>query len=625
MDKKGQRETRRMILSVAGLVVLFLVLVLVNILISFASLRWDTTEDKLYSLSHGTRKILKELKQPVEIQLFFSSSRKATPPELRLFARRVREFLEEYEHWSDGKIKVRVHDPKPDSDEEEWAQKYGLHPIRARGESIYCGLVFASLDQQDKIPFLDPGREELLEYDITRIIVKVQSPEKKVIGILSTLPVFGSPAMAQPGMAEEWLFVSELKKSYEVKQIPTTSKKLDSDLDLLVVIHPKDLNDQLLYTIDQYVLSGGNAILFVDPFCLSDTGAGRFVNPSSSSLPRLFRQWGISMDKTKVVADLDHPTALRARDNRVERNPVWISAREDLFVKDSVVVAGLERMLFPVAGAVKEPIKGGYEFRPIIRAGENSGLLDSFQAQFGASSIRRNFKKADRPLYLAALVRGKFKSAFPSGPPGAKGDKKDKDEKHEKKASHLKEATQEATIMVVADADLLADPFYVQKRNIMGVVIKRLFNDNLNFVANACEVLTGGQDLIGIRTRGRFERPFKKVLELQRKAQEKWLAKEQELVKKVEETNRRLRELERQKDSSQRLILSPEQEKEIAAFREKKLKIQRELKQVRKNLRAEIEALGLKLKLINIFLMPFCVALAGLAFAIYRHRRMKGS
>jgi len=177
--------------------------------------------------------------------------------------------------------------------------------------------------------------------------------------------------------------------------------------------------------------------------------------------------------------------------------------------------------------------------------------------------------------------------------------------------------------LVVADADFLADPFYVQKRNIMGVIITRVFNDNLNFMANACEVLTGGQDLIEIRTRGRFERPFTKVLALQRKAQQKWLAKEQELVRQAEETNLKLRELEQQKDASQRLILSPEQEREIALFRERKLKIQRELKQVRKNLRAEIEALGLKLKAINIFLMPFFVSIAGVAFAIYRHRRRR--
>ncbi len=614
--KKGRRETKRLLLSAAGLCILFLLLVMVNIILSFASFRLDTTEEKLFSLSEGSKKILKGLKHPVEIQFYFSSSRKVTPPDLRLFARRVREFLEEYEHWSNGKVKVSVYDPKPDSDQEEWAQKYGLRPIRARGEAIYCGLVFTCLDQQDKIPFLDPGREELLEYDITRIIKRIEAPRRKVIGILTPLNVFGAASGIMRG---PWLFVTELNKSYEVRQIPVGAEKLNPDLDLLVVIHPKNLNQQLQYAIDQFVLSGKNAVFFVDPFCVTDTQGGRFVSPSGSSIPNLFRQWGVSMDKTKVVADLDHPTALRGRDGRVERNPVWINATEELFIKDSVLVAGLERMLFPAPGAVKKLPDSPYRFTPLVRAGENSALLDTFRAQFGPSSIRRDFKKAEEPLYLAALVQGRFKSAFPSGPPASKEKKK---EDKGSQANHLKEAKAEASVLVVADADLLADPFYVQKRNIMGVIITRLFNDNLNFIANACEVLTGGRELIEIRTRGRFERPFTKVLALQRKAQEKWLAKEQELVRQVEETNRKLRELEQQKDASQRLIISPEQEREIALFKEKKLKIQRELKQVRKNLRAEIDALGLRLKLINIFLMPLCVSLAGLGFAIYRHRRM---
>jgi len=622
MKKKSQRETRKVILSAAGLCILFVVLVMVNILFSFVSLRWDTTEEGLFSLSEGTKRILEKIEDPVEIHFYSSSSRKVTPPELRLFARKVRQFLQEYENWSKGKVKVMVYDPRPDSDQEEWAQKYGLKPIRVRGEAIYCGLAFTCLDQQDKISFLDPGREQLLEYDITRIIKRIQTPKRKVIGVLSSLNLFGSIGGGSGIGEEPWIFITELKKSYEVRQIPLSSKGLDSDLDLLVAIHPKNLNQQLQYAIDQFVLSGKSAIFLVDPFCVTDTQGGRFARPSSSSLPTLFRQWGISVDKTKVVADLDHPMALRGRDGRVERNPVWINATEELFLKESVVVAGLERMLFPAPGSVKKLPDSPYEFTPLIKTGENSALFDTFRAQFGPSSIRKDFKKAAGPIYLAALIQGKFKTAFPSGPL-VKDKEGGEEDRKTLSTNHLKEAKTKASVLVVADADFLADPFYVQKRNIMGVIITRVFNDNLNFMANACEVLTGGQDLIEIRTRGRFERPFTKVLALQRKAQQKWLAKEQELVRQAEETNLKLRELEQQKDASQRLILSPEQEREIGLFRERKLKIQRELKQVRKNLRAEIEALGLKLKAINIFLMPFCVSIAGVAFAIYRHRRRR--
>jgi gliding motility-associatede transport system auxiliary component len=617
-------EITRTLLSTTGLIVVFFILVFVNVLVSYANIRWDATQDKIYSLSEGTKHILGDMKQPVEIQFYYNRSSSEVPDQIKLYATRVREFLSEYEHMSGGRVKVVMYDPQPDSDAEEWAQKYGLQTLdTATGEKIYCGLVFLAGDQVQKIGFLDPGREELLEYDITRIIQQMQNPKRKVIGVMSGLPLFGNPSV--PGMGprggEAWLFITELKKTYDVREIPLTADKIDKGLDLLLVVHPKNISDKSQYAIDQYVLSGGKAVVFVDPFCISDGTQQTFMGPSASSLDKLFKAWGISYDPSKVVVDYDQTTPVRGRNNSVEQSPVMLSPRNEAFNSKNVVTAGLEQMLLPLAGGLTKAKESPYEFEPLIKSGKNAGLIDAFKATLGPDAIQRAFAPAKEPLYLAVRVVGKFKTAFPEGPPVDKEAKKGSAKTGPR--NQLMKAGDTRNVIVVADADLLADRFYVQQGQFFGTVISRVFNDNLNFLSNACETLTGSKDLIALRTRGRFERPFEVVLALQQKAQERWLSKEKELMKEAEETNRKLRELEGRKDASQKLIISPEQEKEVARFREQKGRIDHELKEVRKNLRADIEFLGNTLKAINIFLMPFFVVIAGLLIAFNRHRRMR--
>ena len=626
--KKGP-DFQKTLVSATGLVVLLAILILINVILSYANIRWDATEDKIYSLSKGTKNILSSLTQTVTVKFFYNKSERNLPANQKLYAKRVREFLSEYKNMSKGKIKIEFYDPKPDSDEEEWAQKYGLRPMQlGTGSKIYSGLVFVAADQEETIPWLDPTREELLEYDITRIIQRLQSYKRKTIGIISPLPVFGAPQqMAVPGRpptATPWFFITELKKTYEVKAVDLTATTIDADVDLLILLHPKDLSQTLQYAVDQYVLSGGNAMIFVDPFCVSDASQGRqaMFQPPQSNMEKLFKAWGITMDATKALADMDHPTRVRGQGNRVENSPVWITLRKDTFNHSDVVTSRLESMLFPIAGAIKKTEDSSYDFEPMVQSGKNAALVESFKASFGTASIRRDFSPADERFTLVARLQGRFKTAFPAGAPKAESDDKSKQKETSPKAS-LKEAKESATIIVVADADMMADQFYVQKSRILGFTLSKMFNDNLNFVANACEILTGSDDLIGLRSRGTFERPFTAVMELERQAQERWLAKEKELVKRADETNTKLRQLQQQKDTSQKLILSAEQEAEIAKFREEKSRINRELKQVRKNLRADVEALGNTLSWINILLMPLCVSIAGIGFAIFRQRRMK--
>jgi ABC-type uncharacterized transport system involved in gliding motility auxiliary subunit len=629
----GQKgyDFRRTLVSTTGVGVLLAILILLNVIVSYANIRWDATEDKIYSLSEGTRNILAEMTEPVTAKFFFSRSRRDLPNHLKIYARRVRDFLGEYEHASRGKIKVEVFDPGPDSDEEEWAEKYGLRAVRtAAGNKIFAGLVFVAADREETIEWLDPAREELLEYDITRIIHRLQSYEKKIVGVLSSLPVTGAgrrmPGRRQPQGGDAWFFVKELRKTYEVRSLSLEAKRIDPGINLLMVIHPKGFSPQVQYAIDQYILAGGNALIFVDPSCVSDRRGRQQFGPSAmSSLDKLFAAWGLNLETGKAVADLDQTTRVRTGSNKVEDNPVWISARGEAFNAEDIVTSRLESMLFPVAGALQETADSFYEVEPLIRSGTNAGLINAFVAGFGAESIRSDITPTGERFNLAVRLRGKFKSAFPDGPPeGEKEESKADPESGEiPQAEHRDTAEGKSTVIIVADADMLADRFYVQRSNFLGFDVSKVFNDNLNFVANACEILTGSDDLIGLRSRGKFERPFTTVTELKRRAQERWLAKEKELLKQIEATNSKLRKLEQQKDSSQKLIISPEQEAEITKFRERKSRIKDELKEVRKKLRADIVQLGNILKAINIFLMPLMVSLAGMLFAVHKQRRMR--
>jgi ABC-type uncharacterized transport system involved in gliding motility auxiliary subunit len=626
MAKGKGYDYKKALLSVTGLVALFLILIFVNIIVSYANIRWDVTEDNSYSLSDGTKNILSSLSEPVTIKFFYSQSNPDIPANIKIYAKEVKDFLSEYKHASKGRIKVEVYDPRPDSDEEEWAEKYGVRPMRAPGGKIYCGLVFVSADQEDVIELLDPAKEQILEYDLTSIIQGLQSSKKMVVGIISSLPVFGTggrPPMPGQRPGTEWLFVTEMKKIYDVRQINPSVQKIDPLLDLLLIIYPKDLSPQLEYAIDQYVLSGRNALIFVDPFCVSDRSQGQrqFMRSSGASLDKVFKAWGISMDSTQAVADFDQPTRVRTGNNSMEDNPLMISARGEAFNKDAVITAGLESMLFPIAGAIKKSGDVDYEFEPLVDSSKNSALMDAFKAYLGVEAIKKDFVSAGERFNIVVRIRGKFKTAFPAGRPALKDPDSKAPEKE--KEAHIEEGKKPATVIIVSDADMLADQFYVQRSNLFGLAISEMFNDNLNFLSNASEILTGSDDLIGLRSRGKFERPFTAVIKLKRSAQERWLTKEKELVKRMEETNQKLRQLEDQKDVSQKMIISPQQEAEVAKFKAQRQSINRELKQVRKNLRASIETLGATLKGLNIFLMPFLISLIGIGFAIYKHRKFK--
>jgi ABC-type uncharacterized transport system involved in gliding motility auxiliary subunit len=423
----------------------------------------------------------------------------------------------------------------------------------------------------------------------------------------------------RPG-SEPWFFIQELAKTYDLIKVAPDAGSIDPTVDLLVLFHPKNMSDTLAFAVDQYVLGGGNAIVFADPLSLMDDPR---MGPGGAIPEALLKAWGVTLDTGKAVADFTYPTRLRNRNNQVETNPLWLSIPAAGFSADNLITANLESMLLPVAGAIETLPDSPYTVDPLVQSSTNNQMVDASSHNMHVGALRRDFKPSGIVRNLAVRISGTFTTAFPDGKPQTEPNTGEAASETDAKDTSppLKVATTASVIVVVADSDLLYDGYYVSQQNLLGYTISNIFNDNLNFVLNTSEMLTGNPALISIRSRGTFERPFTRVQALERKAQDRWLDQEQALVRKVEETNEKLRQLEQQKDASQRAILSEAQEQEIARFQEEKLKINKELKIVRRNLRAEIEQLGATIKFVNIFLVPLLFGIGGIIYAITRRRK----
>ncbi|MDD5677913.1 MAG: Gldg family protein [Kiritimatiellae bacterium] len=629
--------------SLIGLLALLAVLIAANILLNRVRARVDLTEEKLYTLSEGTRTVLKSLDGPVTLKFFFSGSSPEVPVPLKNFARQVEDLLKEYELASGGKVLVETYDPEPDSDAEEWAQRYGLagEQLGIMNFALYMGLVAVKGDTLSALPFLDPRNEAMLEYNITRMIARVANPKKPVVGILSSLPVMGvrafpyaMPGQPRPKNQPPWVAFQDLNKDYEVRQLPVDVDAIDPDLDVLIAVHPKAISEKTQYAIDQFVLRGGRLLAFIDPMCLADAmnqEAAMGMARPMSDLGRLPAAWGITYDPDQVVADLTASTRVQRGDNVVEDNPMFLTLRNANISGKDIVTSSLESLGLPIAGAFSGTGTEGLSVGSLLVSSEQSALISFFSAQLGGEAVRREFKSGLKRLNLSIRLQGKFKTAFPQGKPKAAPDQEKKDPaesakepaKPEDTTPALKESIKASTVILVADVDMLYDPFAVQEMPIFGQRVFQPLNDNVNFFANALEQLSGSVDLLQIRARGRIERPFDRVQDLQSEAQQRWMMQERTLQEQLAATQTRLESLQSQKDKSQRFILSAEQEQEIAKFKQEQIKTQRELKQVRKNLREGIEELGVKVKVINILAVPVLVCLAGLAFGWRRRQSMR--
>lgn len=602
--------------GLSAILILLGILFAVNAIISPIRLRKDVTEDKLYTLSDGTKTLLKELERDVTLKFYFSKSNSRLPVPLKNFASRVRDLLKEYESRSGGNLIVEEYDPKMDSDEEEWAQRYGLQgqplDMFGAGGNIYFGIVAISGNNETAIPMLAQSAEPQLEYLLTRMISEVTNTKSQNIGVMSALPVQGS-GKANPYNSNEnkqaWTIISELKQQYDVQEISLDTDEIPSNIDTLIIIQPAGISDTTLYALDQFVLRGGKMLAFTDPMCLTaqeNMPAPQYGMPppsNSSDLNRLTSAWGLEMPLNKLVADESVASTLSTGQGQTQRNAAWLSLRENNINRDDVLTSSLKELMLPFAGTFSGTVSNGLKMTTLLYTASDGFLIDSYAARTGNIKSSQDIKQ----LPIAVRLQGTFATAFPDGKPSTEENTENK-----KDNSGLKESLNSGVVILVADVDMLADRFCTRSINILGQSMMQPINQNLSFALNMVEQLCGSETLIGLRSRNSFNRPFDRVIKMEKEAAIKWQKEEELLNQKLQNTQMRLSALQQTRGDNQQMMLSPEQEKEIKKFREESFQTQQSLKQVRKNLRSEIDRLGMRLKIFNILFIPLIVAIFGI-------------
>lgn len=634
-------------LATAGLTTGVVLLLAVNILgnTAFTAARLDLTENKLYTLSEGTKNVLSALEEPVTLRLFLSQELATHLPSVNSYTKRVRELLQEYERAAHGKLVVTAIDPEPFSEEEDRAVGYGLHGIPLGEEStFYFGVVATSTtDEEQVIPYLTTEREEFLEYDLTRLIYQVANPKQKVIGLISSLAMDGiSPQTPLAGRPQPWMVLEHIRQFFDVRTLEPNVVPIPEDVDVLMLVHPKNLSDKTLYAIDQFVVAGGRALIFVDPHSELDRVtpaglAGMDQAQTGSDMTKLLDAWGLELVPSKVVGDLQLATRVRLqREGRIVamNYPVWVTLPPSLFNQDDAVTATLGHLAFASVGRLKRKDERATRITPLIESTVNAMQIDTSRLDFSRDpqDLLRNYQPDGERFTLAARITGEVESAFPDGPPdGASGKKESfkdqkKDKSKGKKAAehdHLGKSKSDINIIVVADTDMLRDQFWVQVQDFLGTRLEIPTAANGTFVVNALDNLTGSNALISIRSRGRFTRPFTRVNALRQEAELRFREKEQRLISRLQETEDRLLELERRKQDHNAVILSEAQQQEIARFRQEKIQIRKGLRNLRHELRKDIESLEGWMKFINIGMMPVLIGIGGLVVGSYQIRRRK--
>ncbi len=606
-------------------------LVLVFVPLIVASSRWlhasriDLTTDRLYTLTPGTLHIVDTLQRPLRLTLYFSEHATRDLPKLRSYEQRVREMLQEMVARSHGHIRLQVIDPVPYSDDEASAEGAGLTAANggSNGERVFFGLAgnamsgnLESDNVEDRVPektlaiaFFDPARETFLEYDIAKLLYELNQVHKPSIGVISSLPVEGNPALGE----QPWAVMQQLGQLFDVKMLdPASLRHVDDKLKVVLLIHPKELSPDAQYAIDQYVLHGGHLVVFVDPDAeLDSTSAyaseAALAADHASDLPRLFAAWGVVYDPHTVVLDRSRALQIELAGSSLN-HPAMLDLGEQEINRDDAVTASLQRINVSTIGHFDLTQTAHTRLIPLLQSSAEAELVPAtrvLEASGDPTRLLRDYKPDNAHYVLAARLRGTFDSAFPerAGEPG-----------------HRVRSAPDAEVILIADTDLLSDRLWVEPQTMLGQTMMRVFANNGDFITNMVDNLSGSSALLSIRGRSTSQRPFTRVQALRNVADQKFLQKEQELEQELADTRRRLEELQPAKRDHAGSVTA-EQRREIEQFRQRQLEINKELRNVQHQLNAEIDALGLRVKVINIVLVPALVVLIGLLYGWRRSRR----
>ena len=654
---------KKLLFSSFGLATIGLILLLGVFIISILpSLRIDLTEDRLYSLSDGTRNILSNLSQPIELMFFYSDSATEDVPQLRAYGNRVQELLREIVIASEGNLRLSVIDPGPFSEEEDLATQYGVRavPVTQGGEGVYFGLVAAqdgdgvpeALRVTETMPLIRPDQEEFLEYEFMKVITQVSNPDRTIIGLVTQLDIDGGFDPMTGQGTQQWMIMDLVRQLYEVRRVDITSDSIEEDIDILMIVHPQGLSDRFLYAVDQHILRGGDALVFLDPNADSMVGRspqGNLIPAGmNSELPGLLEAWGVEFDNSKVLTD--NVLALRVMMGQGQR-PVphlgMLGVQSEFLTQDDIITNRLETINLSSAGAINQSAEGSISFEPLIVSSSDAMLMDrSFvESVTDPTVLFDEFQSEDTSFVIAARISGVIETAFPNGQPAIVETEEESDTgEEESEASetsltdtnnanevaeeieleHLNTSLEPVNIVIFADSDILSDRLWVQVTQFFGQRIPQPFANNGDLIINAMDNLSGGADLSSIRSRGRYSRPFTRVLSLQREADDRLREEEGELSARVVETEASLADLNTDEEGNPIGEITPEIQAEIDRFNAELIETRRRLREVRFQLTEDIEQLGSNLKAANTALVPILLTLFFFGSYYRRSRRTRG-
>jgi len=645
---------------------------------------FDLTSNSRYTLTDGTRSILDKLQRPLMLKLYYAKTavNRTGYNQLAQFNNHyyyVRDLLRNMERYAGGRLTLEEYDPRPFSDASQEADSFGIRAFplgQQTNEVFYFGIALTSdTGAREVIEFLHPNNQGKVEYDVVELIDRATHRKKSKVGVMSSLKVVGetlTPQMMQmrrmlnQPMARSWAIIEELKRGkYEVTEVATDVDKIPEDIDYLLVIHPKAFQDKTLFAIDQFVMRGGKAVFFVDPYCEVDAPPrdprNQFAGMSykrGSNVNKLLEAWGLRMEDEKFAGDKALAGRVRARDGRSTVpyvGYVMLDQKKQCFNDAEVVSGGLSEVVMLYPGALKRVEGRGTQVASLVSTTSTGNTWHASTWELGGpmgfdpGKINAKFDPGDKPVMLAAKITGKLKSAFPGGLPGkAKEEKEDdpaadkdgdgkpdaaepkpgpqptsqpasKPTQEPKKPDHLLVTENNNAVIVVADVDLIADAVAYQQ-TFFG---PQQSNSNAPLLLNVLEHLSASEDLINVRARGKFSRKFDRIIAIRDKAEKKTAEQVARIQKEIENYQTELRGLQSQADEKNVGALNSEAlaKKKLT---EKKIKEKNwELRKLKSEEREEIEAVKTMAKRINLWMIPAFIAAIGFVLWIIRLERRR--
>jgi ABC-type uncharacterized transport system involved in gliding motility auxiliary subunit len=642
-------------------------LIVVGLISALPSVRIDLTEDELFSLADGTRNIVSGLEEPIELIFFYSESATEDQPQIRSYGTRVQELLREIVIASNGKLSLRLVDPEPFSEDEDLATQYGIQPVPVTqgGPGIYFGLVAAQLDNDpafrvsETMPLIRPDQEQFLEYEFMKLVTRVANPDLQVIGLLTTLDIDGGFDPMTGQATQQWMITDFIRQLYELRRIETEAESIDEDVDILMIVHPEGLSEQTLYAIDQHVMRGGKTIVFLDPTAdsmVSRSSRGSMIPAGMrSDLPGLLEAWGVDYSPDKVLTD--NALALRVQMGQGSR-PVahigMIGANRTALAEDDIITRRLENLNLSSVGALAPREGANTRFEPLIQSSSDAMLMDAslFEDVLDPSVLFDEFVSANERYTIAARISGVIATAFPEGRPviasaeaeatddeatadtddtvaddadNEVGSRDEVSAEIDPLQGHLAQTDGATNILIFADTDVLTDRLWVQVAQFLGQRIPQPYANNGDFVINALDNLSGGADLVSIRSRGRYSRPFERVVKMQREADDRLRIEEAALLERLAATEEQLAALNTDENGQPLGQLTPEIQAEIDRFNAELLDTRRSLRDVQYQLTADIEELGSNLKWFNTAAIPMLLTVLALFISLTRAQRRRAA